>query len=400
MQNTLFTSDNLTILTGLATESIDLIYIDPPFNSNRLYSGKIDSKASGSTFNDTWIWSVETETDLEAILKINPSLATFIESIQTSNSKSMMSYCTFMTQRIIEMHRILKDTGSLYLHCDPTASHYLKIILDYVFGKVNFKNEIVWSYNWGGRPKDCWSKKHDIILMYAKNKNKMFFDSTCVRIPYKTQIEGRKNPLIDEEKFNSGQIPTDVWDIPIIHAMSKERTGYPTQKPLALLDRIIKASCPLGGVVLDAFCGSATTLISANQLKRYWIGIDIEHKSLKLLIDRLKMYSSDSVNDFIHRTEVPQRTDLSLITLDVKAAVFKAIKDNLSKYIKTLDLNENKSIIELGADEISSIELSMDFQNMFGVSINESSIESLTLIKLVHYINNELMEKACRKSLC
>ena len=242
MQNILYTHDNLYVLNGINSEIADLIYLDPPFNSKRMYSAPVGTKAAGSSFKDMWSWEDVDEECVQRLAEKYPALWHYIMSIQYSHSKAMMAYVAYMAQRIIELHRILKPTGSIYLHCDPTASHFLKILMDIIFGKSNFRNEIVWSYNWGGRPKDCWARKHDIILMYTKNTKNWFFnvDSDKIRLPYNTQIEGRKNPLVNKEKFEKGQIPTDVWSIPVIHAMSKERTGYPTQKPLALLRHLVQ----------------------------------------------------------------------------------------------------------------------------------------------------------------
>ena len=142
--NTLFTADNLYILNGMNSESVDLIYLDPPFNSKRMYEAPVGSKAAGSAFKDMWTWSDVDEAYLENLFTKYPFMAHFIQTVEEMHGEAMMSYLTYMAQRIIEMHRVLKSTGSFYLHCDPTASHYLKIILDRIFGKDNFRNEIVW----------------------------------------------------------------------------------------------------------------------------------------------------------------------------------------------------------------------------------------------------------------
>ena len=169
MENTLYTGDNLYILNGMNSESVDLIYLDPPFNSKRVYAAPIGSKAAGTKFKDIWTWN---DVDKECLnsLEDYPELVEYIWSIGRIHSKAMMSYIVFMMQRIIQLHRVLKPTGSLYLHCDPTASHYLKIVLDEVFGKDGFKNEIIWSYRTGGASKQHWSRKHDTILFLCKAK--------------------------------------------------------------------------------------------------------------------------------------------------------------------------------------------------------------------------------------
>ena len=182
------------------------------------------------------------------------------------------------------MHRVLKPTGSLYLHCDPTASHYLKIVLDTVFGKDAFRNEIIWGYRTGGASKKHWSRKHDTILFYAKPKYK--HNAMKERIYYDKKFF---TDTVDETgKYYADVYVRDVWeDIKPLINTSKERTGYPTQKPLALLERIITASCVEGGVVLDPFCGGGTACVMAERLGRRWVGMDIEPRAVDLLAKRL-----------------------------------------------------------------------------------------------------------------
>src|SRR5215510_15303325 len=162
--NTLYTNDNLFILHGLNSGLVDLIYLDPPFNSKRTYSAPIGSRAAGTSFKDMWTWQDVNEAYLETLAGKYPALTTFIASAGVMHSKAMRAYLTYMAQRIVEMHRVLKDTGSIYLHCDPTASHYLKALLDEIFGKDNFRNEIIWHYRrWTGKAKKFQSL-HDIIF--------------------------------------------------------------------------------------------------------------------------------------------------------------------------------------------------------------------------------------------
>jgi len=315
-QNTLFTGDNLYILNGMNSESVDLIYLDPPFNSKRFYSAPIGSKAAGTSFKDMWTWKDVDEAYLERMVNDYPYLVQFVEAVEMLHSKPMMAYLTYMTQRILEMYRVLKSTGTFYLHCDSTASHYLKIILDRVFGKGNFLNEIIWKYGLGGSSPKMYSRKHDIILFYAKSKNYHFdkpkVDATSAR------MKGQKKGM------------PDVWtDIPTINNMAKERTGYPTQKPLALLRRVVEASSNRGDVVLDPVCGCATTMVAAQQLERKWIGIDIEEKSAELVVERL---SDDAglFSDFVHRHDIPVRTDIEITDIvDVKNK--KRVKEKLGK---------------------------------------------------------------------
>ncbi len=320
MENTLYTGDNLYIMNGMDSESVDLIYLDPPFNSKRMYSAPIGSKAAGASFKDIWTWK-DVDKDFLNSLNDYPALVENIYSIGQIHSKGMMSYVAYMTQRIIQMHRVLKDTGSLYLHVDQTASHYLKIVLDQIFGKGGFRNEIIWSYRTGGVSKQQWARKHDSILFYAKPKYK--HNPMKERIYYDKKFFTDK--VDDEGRYYADVYLRDVWDDvkPLINT-SKERTGYPTQKPLALLRRIIKASSKKGDIVLDPFCGCATTCIAAQQLGRKWIGIDIESQAAKLLISRL----SDDIGlfeSFIHTYEIPQRTVPKLEKLS------KPIKDKLYK---------------------------------------------------------------------
>ncbi|MGL4943508.1 MAG: DNA methyltransferase [Thermoguttaceae bacterium] len=322
-QNTLYTNDNLFILHGMNSETVDLIYLDPPFNSKRMYSAPVGSKSAGVSFKDMWTWQDVNEYYLDTIAVNYPALVKYIASVGEIHSKAMMAYLTYMAQRIIEMHRILKSTGSLYLHCDPTASHYLKALLDLIFGKNNFQNEIVWCYSGPSGSTKKFPAKHDVILFYRKSPE-FIFCGDAVRVPYKAlhsdkgkqaKIWGKSGTLQDpatrEAYLERGKLPFDWWDdIPSGgHISPKERTGYPTQKPLALLHRIVKASSNEGDVVLDPFCGCATTCVAAQQLGRKWIGIDIEKQATHILVERL---SDDAglFKDFIATSQVPKRTDI------------------------------------------------------------------------------------------
>jgi DNA modification methylase len=329
MQNTLYTGDNLYILHGMNSESIDLIYLDPPFNSKRLYSAPVGSKAAGSSFKDMWTWEDVDESFLEILATKYPEMTDFIKSIERVHGKGMMSYVAYMAERIIEMHRILKQTGSFYLHCDPTASHYLKILLDEIFGKENFGNEIIWCYTGPSGARKHFPKKHDIILRYIKSQENVYFNENDVKIPYKRLKTGKTNSIFKEDYAldPAGKVPEDWWsDIPSGGNISpKERTGYPTQKPLKLLKRIISASCPKDGIVFDPFCGCATTCVAAEHLGRKWIGIDIAEKSVEILSERLKDAQGDLFENFVNTKLIPQRTDLKIepITKKVKERLFE-----------------------------------------------------------------------------
>jgi len=333
-QNTLYTNDNLYVLSGLNSESVDLIYLDPPFNSKRMYSAPVGSKAAGASFKDMWTWKDVDEYYLDSLADQFPTLAKYIADVGVIHSKPMMAYLTYMAQRIVEMHRILKETGSFYLHCDPTASHYLKLSLDLIFGKNNFRNEILWCYTGPGSPgMRQFNRKSDTIFWYSKGKE-WIFNKDAVRMPYKDKNQTFRK-IFDtgdgwtdedvEELRKRGKVPENWWtDIAIVARSKYERTGYPTQKPLALLHRIIKASSNEGDIVLDPFCGCATTCVAAQQLGRKWIGIDIEKQSAKILIERL---SDDAglFKDFIATNQVPKRNDLKIIpkSPSVKERLYK-----------------------------------------------------------------------------
>ena len=321
---TIFTGDNLPIMRGMNSESVDLIYLDPPFNSKANYAAPIGSEAAGAEFKDTWTLKDVDAAWLDLIEAKHPALNRVIHAAMSNSDKS---YLIYMAVRLLEMHRILKDTGSIYLHCDPTMSHYLKLVMDTIFGKQHFQNEIIWCYERGSRRKSQFGRKHDVILFYSKTKNYVF-DSDAVRVERRkthmkveTDLEGRTWQVKKDAK--SGKVyryPTDVgvlcpdWWIGIqqLNRNEKERLGYPTQKPLALLDRIIKASSNEGNVVFDPFCGCATTLVAADRLQREWLGIDISAKAAELVVERIRD-DQGLFEDIIARDDVPNRTDLGEI---------------------------------------------------------------------------------------
>lgn len=361
-RNTLFYGDNLPILREyIASESIDLIYLDPPFNSNRSYnvlfkeeSGK-DSESQITAFDDTWHWGEQAEElYAELVTDINGKVGQMISALRGAiGENQMMAYLVMMAGRLVELHRVLKPTGSLYLHCDPTASHYLKIILDTVFGPQNFQNEITWKRTSAHSDTKQGNvvhmgRIHDIILYYTKSnevvRNEVYqtYDQTYVdKFYHYLDPDGRKytldniagpggaakgNPQYEflgvtrywrysKEKMQAlyesgriiqtkpGTVPRykryldempgiplqDIWDdVPAIQSQSAERLGYPTQKPLILLERILLASSNSGDLVLDPFCGCGTTVAAAQKLDRRWIGIDITHLAITLQKYRLQ----------------------------------------------------------------------------------------------------------------
>ena len=314
-KNQLFYGDNLDVLRRkIPSESVDLCYIDPPFNSKRNYfqiynniGSNGSDKAQAQAFMDTWEWGDEAENGLAYILnienlnsgKLTPQTVALIRGLnEVLGHGDLFAYLVHMTLRIVEIHRVLKPTGSFYLHCDPTASHYLKLILDGVFcGQGgDFLNEIVWCYRGGGSSKTSFGKRHDVIFRYSKGDT-CLFNADLIRIPYQAEGLGRKDDAMWGKHKGTdkvykphplGKIPEDWWTINVLNSNDPERQGYPTQKPEALLERIIKASSSEGDVVLDAYCGCGTTVAVAQRLGRRWIGIDITYQSISLILKRIQ----------------------------------------------------------------------------------------------------------------
>lgn len=292
--NKLYFGDSLDVLKKLNHDHpqgfIDLIYVDPPFNSKRNYNILFEAadlkntKAQKEAFADTWS-NISYKDTLEEIKDIDLDLFSFLESLDKIRiQKSAVSYLTTMAIRIYYIHKVLKDTGSFYLHCDPTMSHYLKLVCDLVFGNKNFRNEIVWWYETGGIPKNDFSRKQDVIFRYSKSNN--------VTFNIKDIMESRSDEVLrriatgnESATRSKGQFrhPSDVFKIASINAMAKERLGYPTQKPEELLKRIIAASSDKGDLVADFFCGCGTTIAVAQELGRKWIGVDISHLAIGLI---------------------------------------------------------------------------------------------------------------------
>ena len=343
--NKLFVGDNLDVMRGLNSGSVDLIYLDPPFNSKRIYSAPIGTGKGGKKkveagFHDIWTWNDDVDERLLAYADKHADLFSYVQIAGKIHGPAMKAYLTFMAQRFIEMHRVLKESGSLYLHCDPTANSYLRVLADCIFGKHNMRNEIVWCYaKWRNTAK-YFVKNHDTVLFYSKADDYTFNPQygemnrdkvADLKRGYHSQghrllIYDAKNPRA-QEKIKGGDYESVVyikpenlkgtvlpsyWNIPSLRSSAKERTGYPTQKPLALLNRIIKASSNDGDIVLDPFCGCATTCVAAQNLNRNWIGIDISDVAAKLVAERLS-YDGDikrMFTDFVASETLPHRTDL------------------------------------------------------------------------------------------
>ena len=357
MRNTLYYGDNFEVLRRyLDDESVDLVYLDPPFNSNATYNVLFKeqtgqgSPAQIKAFTDSWEWTQETERSYEQDIILNPEVPPSVKDMISAfrdfvGRNALMAYLVMMTPRLVELHRVLKPTGSIYLHCDPTASHYLKSVMDTVFGIANFRNEITWKRTFAHSDANRFGRNTDTILFYTKSDNwtwhqqyqpyddgyisrfrnedadgRLWQDDSLSakgltgggyeyeykgvtslwRVPlttmqrldaedrlHFTQSGGiRRKRYLDEQK---GRPVQALWeDISPINSQAKERLGYPTQKPEALLERLIRASSNPGDVILDPFCGCGTAVAVAENLNRNWIGIDITHLAVALMKHRLK----------------------------------------------------------------------------------------------------------------
>ena len=381
---TLWTGDNLDILRGMNSECVDLIYLDPPFNSNKNYEAPVGSKAAGAAFKDTWTLSDLDVAWMGLIADEQPATAHVLKTAGISHGKGMQSYLTMMAVRLLEMRRVLKPTGSIYLHCDPFASHYLKQLMDAIWGIRNYRNEISWrrtttkgDYRQGATN---WPRVRDVILCYGKEVTQSQFHQQFA--PYSQEYINRSYRYVEEGtgrryrldnlsapgggtrghpqytlmgvtrfwRYNQakmqglveagrviqtapGNVPaykryldempgvaiSDSWeDVPPVQGRAKERVGYPTQKPLALLERIIRASSNEGDVVLDPFCGCATACVAAEKLGRQWAGIDLSPVAYRLVQERLarevNVGSEETPRltgwNVTHRTDIPRRTDI------------------------------------------------------------------------------------------
>ncbi len=395
VNRTLWTGDNLDILRGLNSETIDLIYLDPPFNSNKTYEAPVGSQAAGAAFKDTWTLSDLDIAWTGLIADEHPAIAYLLDSTGKVHGKGMQSYLTMMAVRLLEMRRVLKATGSIYLHCDDVASAYLKMLMDAIFGAAHFRNLLIWNRTRGkGLNPTRYVRNCDHLLYYANGETPIWnqqyeqygdgyagdwrtdelgawqsADLTGGRpgaaeayLPFngilppsgrawapplrtKFPIEGQRRLPDDYEALNQldkckaldaaglihwpengrprykkyrstlkGRYVSDlISHIPPVHAHAKERVGYPTQKPLALLERIIKASSNEGDLVLDPFAGCATACVAAERLGREWVGIDLSPKAVELVDYRLKQQEPGIAlwaSKVVARTDIPQRTDI------------------------------------------------------------------------------------------
>lgn len=371
--NRLYYGDNLDVLRRkIRSETVDLCYIDPPFNSKRTYNQiynrlGTEDRAQAQAFVDTWTWDDRAIGGYDEILsnakgRFQPQVVELIKGLHAVlGEDSLLAYLVSMALRVTEIYRVLKPTGSFYLHCDPTASHYLKILLDAIFLPTggDIKNEIVWHYRrWTGLAKK-FQELHDLVFFYVKS------DKYTFNVLYTSYTEGSKARKEQGvlHRFKAGEEPhlvsdgsidekgvreNDVWKIPFVAPSAKERLGYPTQKPEALLERIIKASSDEGDVILDAYCGCGTTVAVAQRLKRKWIGMDITYQSISLILRRLEQSFGKAVLSSVSIDGIPR--DMASAT----ALAHKA-DDRLRKEFEkwaVLTYTENRAVIneKKGAD--------------------------------------------------
>jgi len=319
LEPTLFLGDNLAVLPAyIADESVDLIYLDPPFNSKQTYNifKRVDGSPAAAqikAFDDTWHWTIQSERVFRQVIEAGGQTSRVLRGFRDILGPSdMLAYLTMMAPRLVELRRVLKLNGSLFLHCDPKASHYLKLLLDAVFGPASFRNEIVWHYSgWNKRLPQHFERRHDVIFFYSPSKKDQVFNSFA--LPWESEEEylrvrkqkvydgpgGRRFVMSDagggkrvrrylDEAMSYGKPVDDVWYIDKINNSSKEAVGYPTQKPLELLERIILSASCEGDVVLDPFCGCGTAVEAAQKLGRRWIGIDVTKVALEVIEERLE----------------------------------------------------------------------------------------------------------------
>lgn len=314
-QNHLYYGDNLDIMRRyLNDESVDLVYLDPPFNSdatyNVLFRQRDGSRAPAQiqAFADTWRWDRAALQAYQETVEQGGDTSRILQAFRTFlGDSNMLAYLSMMAPRLKEIRRVMKHSASVYLHCDPTAGHYLKLLMDAVFGSKYFKNEIIWHYGLGGKaPSDRFANKHDVILFYSKSDENAFTPlrgdvTEAMRRKYSHEDEHGRYMISYGKKYylKGGKRYDDVWEIPTIAPTARERQHYPTQKPEALLRRIIKASSSPGGVVLDPFCGCGTTVVAAHALERNWTGIDITHLAIGLMKRRLQdVYGQDVAQEY------------------------------------------------------------------------------------------------------
>ena len=372
---TLYHGDNLPFLRGMNSGTVDLIATDPPFNKSKDFHATPDSIASGARFVDRWSWDRDVHEEwVDAIEDDWPAAWSAIDNARTVAGEDMGAFLCWLGVRLMEMHRVLADHGSIYLHIDHTAHAYVKTLMDAIFGRKNFRNEIVWCYGSPGKPSKWFPRKHDTILFYAKSDDSVF-DGNAVLVPHK-RIDPRLKKFghageyaadTPIETLQAGKMPFDWWtDFAEAYKVHSERTGYPTQKPLRLYERIIKASSNEGDLVLDPFCGCATTPVAAERSGREWVGMDIWDGAHKMVLDRLRdeklavpdaeSGASPSLITFgsvIYSTTPPVRTDegkTAAPTLNVKVQIPEPPGPKMTNAQMKAQLIERSGIACAGCD--------------------------------------------------
>ena len=306
----LYYGDNLDILRKyVGDESVDLVYLDPPFNSSKDYNvlfleqDGTRSAAQVKAFKDTWDWDQTAVRAYQQLVEGGGKVSQAMQAFRlVVGETDMLAYLTMMAPRLVALQKVMKPTGSIYLHCDPVASHYLKILMDAVFRPANFRNEVIWRYRRWPAVARQFQKMHDVLLFYGKDVAayrtfhvlygyESLAESTLKTFGTRKQkadfSSGHRKPSTEETE-SKGPPLSDVWEVGIIPPSGKERLGYPTQKPEKLLERVILASTNEGDLVLDPFCGCGTAVAVAHRLKRRWIGIDITHLAINLIKRRMK----------------------------------------------------------------------------------------------------------------
>ena len=371
---TLFHGDNLRIMRGMNSGTVDLVATDPPFKKGRDFHATPDSLAAGAKFEDRWNWDEDVHPEwVDAIKDDWPAVHTVVEMARVVYGQDMAAYLCWLGVRLMEMHRLLKPTGSIYLHIDHTAHAYVKCLMDAIFGKENFRNEIVWCYPpKGNGPRLGFHRKHDTILYYGKSNESVFVrqytdldDRQKAKFSFIAD-DGRRykdfkgvRTYLDEIE---GRPVPDWWvDIAVATQSRIETTGYPTQKPLALLERIIKASSNKGDTVLDPFAGCATTPIAAERLGRQWVGVDIWDGAYKVVRNRLQQEGLAVPNteklegqqrltlaDITYATQPPERTDDNEVSIP-----FLRLK--LQRPVERWQRLTHKEVVELLAKAQGSV---------------------------------------------
>ena len=322
VNRTLFHGDNLDFLRGMNSGTVNLIATDPPFNKNRDFHATPDSLARGAQFQDRWSWQDDIHDDwLIQIQRDCPEVWHVVNAAKQVYGDDMGAFLCWLGVRLLEMHRVLRSDGTMYLHIDHTAHAWVKCLMDATFGRRNFRNEIAWCYRGAGYPKTDFGRRHDTLLRYSKGPD-YTFNLDDVREEYAEATVERFSHYIGNKRRSGnyglqslhpkGRHPDDWWEIQPIAPSAKERVGFPTQKPLSLYEKIIKASSNPSDIVLDPFCGCATTPIAAERLGRQWVGMDIWDGALAVVRQRIednRQLLTDSDPQVVYSTTPPTRTD-------------------------------------------------------------------------------------------